>query len=112
MLHSTLLRTAADQLLSTTIKKSVLSSGPRLVYYSSSSEIKNEIQDDIVFEPPQIFPPTQQDIVKGRTRRDFGEKMEKNTIEELPTDIDWPSVWSTAQTFDPNRVPLPLYQGK
>lgn len=111
MLSSTILK-STDQLArrnltnSLTTKLRCCSSSTK----TSENEFANSV--DLVFEPPQIFKSTvQEDIVKIRNVGGFDEKLEKRTIEELPTDVDWPSIWPTAQTFDPNRVPLPVYQG-
>lgn len=73
----------------------------------SSAKQRNEFD----FEAPEIFKSTgQDDIVRTRDQPGFMNRMEKN-IMDTPTDTNWPDSWPTAQTFDPNRVPLPLYQG-
>lgn len=84
--------------------------------YCSSAEPRNDeiaLKDEegYIFEAPEIFKETQEDIVRTRSSHEKVPKLEKNVIETLSTDVDWPSLWPTAQTFDPNRVPLPIYQG-
>lgn len=83
--------------------------------YCSSAELKNQLsikdEESYIFEAPDIFKETKDDIVRTRDPRETVAKLEKNVVETMPGDVDWPSVWPTAQTFDPNRVPLPVYQG-
>lgn len=110
MFSKTLLK-STDQFLS---KRCSIKLGSAINYCSQSTikEQENAFKEDdnFVFESPNIFKPEQEDVVRIRNPNEIGEKLEKNTM-DLPTNIDWPSTWSTAQTFDPNRVPLPVYQG-
>jgi len=116
MLSSTILKsTVADQLRATSRlidQATKFTSSRYCSNFERAEKIEVKNEDELVFEPPQIFKEgEQEDILKIMSRRVIDEKLKKDTIQETPADIDWPSAWSTAQTFDPHRVPLPVYQG-
>lgn len=77
----------------------------------STDQLPIKDEDSYVFEAPEIFKETKVDIVRTRDARETVPKLEKDVIETMPDNVDWPSVWPAAATFDPNRVPLPVYQG-
>ena len=99
---------SADQLLTRGLG---VRSTKRYCSSVGSGKLAIKEEEGYVFDSPDIFPVAKEDIVRARDFRETVPKLEKDTIESLPANIDWPSLWPTAQTFDPNRVPLPIYQG-
>ena len=110
MLSPSILKKTADQL----VKRNLINLTKLSYYCTSSSDklnFKQESETGYQFEAPNIFQESHEDIVKQRNLIFTIEKLENSDVMNLPTNCDWPSVWPTAKTFDPNTVPLPIHQG-